>query len=225
MKIENRKFPHGFTLIELLVVIAIISLLVSILLPSLNRAKHLARQVVCMTNLKQIGTTWGMYWSEHDGAIPCSYGEKHYFAWGGFDTGLLNSGVPPIDQRTMASYIDEDGLYKCPEDDDSGAISGTVWTAWGTSYAYNTYVSWGPNPVSRLSQVSQPARTIFIGDTTMYMADPIYEGGWTGWEPRFTWHCNNDWMQNILFIDMHVEFILVDEVMPDEGNGYVWKPI
>ena len=218
--------PAAFTLIELLVVIAIVSLLASILLPSLNRAKFLTRRVICITNLKQVGTTWGMYWSEHKGILPCSYGEKHYFAWGGFDTGELRGDAPPIDHRPLASYIDVDGSYKCPEDGNSGAIgSGPIWKGWGTSYGYNTYVSWGPNSINRLTQASQPTRTIFIGDTTMYMADPVYEGRWPGWEGNFTWHSNSDWRQNILFLDMHVEFILVDGVMPEGGDGYVWEPI
>ena len=60
----------GFTLIELLVVIAIIALLVSILLPSLNKAKELARQVVCLTQLRNIGGYAILYANEHDGNIP-----------------------------------------------------------------------------------------------------------------------------------------------------------
>lgn len=46
----------GFTLIELLVVIAIISLLVSILLPSLRQAKEQAKTVVCKTDMRAIYT-------------------------------------------------------------------------------------------------------------------------------------------------------------------------
>ena len=60
----------GFTLIELLVVIAIISLLVSILLPSLTRAKDLAKTVLCQSNLRGLGTVFYFYSEEYDQWAP-----------------------------------------------------------------------------------------------------------------------------------------------------------
>ena len=66
--------PHaartGFTLIELLVVIAIIALLVSILMPSLNQARELARQAVCAVNLRNIGAAVFTYAEDYDGGVP-----------------------------------------------------------------------------------------------------------------------------------------------------------
>ena len=69
------KRSKGFTLIELLVVIAIIALLVSILLPSLNRARELAKRASCSANLKGIGTAIALYQG----------GNKESFPW--LDTG------------------------------------------------------------------------------------------------------------------------------------------
>jgi len=57
----------GFTLIELLVVIAIIALLVSMLVPTLGGIQEMGRTVVCRSNLKQLGTVWASYLTEHDG--------------------------------------------------------------------------------------------------------------------------------------------------------------
>jgi prepilin-type N-terminal cleavage/methylation domain-containing protein/prepilin-type processing-associated H-X9-DG protein len=64
------KNKNGFTLIELLVVIAIISLLVSILLPSLQKAKEIAQNAVCRSNLRQIGLGVILYSAENDGSLP-----------------------------------------------------------------------------------------------------------------------------------------------------------
>ncbi|NBB95937.1 MAG: prepilin-type N-terminal cleavage/methylation domain-containing protein [Planctomycetes bacterium] len=63
----------AFTLIELLVVIAIIALLVSILLPSLNAAKELAKAVKCQTNMSHVGRAMAMYNTGYRGNLPTSY--------------------------------------------------------------------------------------------------------------------------------------------------------
>ena len=67
------KSKKGFTLIELLVVIAIIALLLSVLLPSLKKAKKIARQVICQSNLHQWGVVFALYTQQNE--------DKFYKAW------------------------------------------------------------------------------------------------------------------------------------------------
>jgi prepilin-type N-terminal cleavage/methylation domain-containing protein len=70
MSLILRKKWRGFTLIELLVVVAIIALLISILLPSLSRARELSKRVVCRANLRGIGQSCKIYANENEEAWP-----------------------------------------------------------------------------------------------------------------------------------------------------------
>ncbi|MFH1613582.1 MAG: prepilin-type N-terminal cleavage/methylation domain-containing protein [Planctomycetota bacterium] len=64
---------RAFTLVELLVVIAIIALLLSILVPTLNRVREQTRRVVCASNLKQIGLLLEYYCADNEGYYPPNY--------------------------------------------------------------------------------------------------------------------------------------------------------
>lgn len=65
-----KRTQKGFTLVELLVVIGIIALLISILLPALNRVRETANRVKCGSNLSQIGKAMLIYANENRDAFP-----------------------------------------------------------------------------------------------------------------------------------------------------------
>ncbi len=68
-----KSVKRGFTLVELLVVIGIIALLISMLLPALNRAREQANLVACSANLRGIGQTIQEYSAENRGFLPYGY--------------------------------------------------------------------------------------------------------------------------------------------------------
>lgn len=123
----------AFTLIELLVVISIIALLLSILMPSLNKVRQKAQTVICMTNSRAIGTAIFVYVPENGGFFPLS----------GQNKGTLYSNAYPLapywdvcllpylgaqnvnlsdftgtnwspSKTKLAKYKKECGLYSCP---------------------------------------------------------------------------------------------------------------
>jgi prepilin-type N-terminal cleavage/methylation domain-containing protein/prepilin-type processing-associated H-X9-DG protein len=70
---SRRSARQAFTLVELLVVIGIIALVISILLPALNRAREAANTVKCSANLQQIGAGIANYVAENNGYLPSTY--------------------------------------------------------------------------------------------------------------------------------------------------------
>jgi len=71
------RITTGFTLIELLVVIAIISMLASMLLPSLSQARERARRVDCLNQIRNVGLALGMYADNFDSHMPPNTAANH----------------------------------------------------------------------------------------------------------------------------------------------------
>ena len=78
---QRRRSEEGFTLVELLVVIGIISLLISVLLPALQKARQQASLIACQSNLRSIGQLINMYAAENGGYGPPIVDGQYYYSF------------------------------------------------------------------------------------------------------------------------------------------------
>ena len=112
MKLKGNK--AGFTLIELLVVIAIIAILAAILFPVFAQAREKARQISCISNLKQIGLALIQYQQDNDETL-CN-------AW--YGTNGWQASDPATGKYkwmdAVYPYVKSTGVFSCP--DDSGGL-------------------------------------------------------------------------------------------------------
>ena len=117
---RNKRSNGGFTLVELLVVIGIIALLISILLPALNRVKDQANRIKCMNNLRDIMHAITMYAAENKNYLP-------YCNWAGTPgghTGWLykDQALPPNEAQLATlsetgivyGYLKTREIFRCP---------------------------------------------------------------------------------------------------------------
>src|SRR5271155_1191375 len=91
----------AFTLIELLVVIAIIAILAAILFPVFAQAKAAAKKTSCLSNLKQIGTSFFIYGNDYDDFLP-----------NGVEDGLKDQTY--VMAAELMPYIKSKALWKDP---------------------------------------------------------------------------------------------------------------
>ena len=150
---HRRRPLHGFTLIELLVVVGIIALLVSIMLPSLEKARKLAKQSVCLSNQHQLVLACLMYYNATD-LMPQRWVENpdlyprtpiHFQFWGAEMWGYsVSTGWGPAARGDLGCtwpYYQVEALGYCPdwESDPELIQGGVVWPGTSTflSYAFN----------------------------------------------------------------------------------------
>ena len=187
-----------FTLLELMVVIAIIGILVTMLLPSLSKARAQAQAAVCMSNQKQVFIVTNFFMNNYGGHIPPvtngnnSTKSPYKDMWE--STGAYSGTTKAKYQRYMGFIFDndkgylsdndvvfwrkikeEDAIYKCPTDE-RVQIGQSEARASSYSPNMNLWQHWGnwksQDPLN-VMPVEKPAEAVLQGDSAggMYIRD------------------------------------------------------
>jgi prepilin-type N-terminal cleavage/methylation domain-containing protein/prepilin-type processing-associated H-X9-DG protein len=164
----------AFTLIELLVVIAIIALLISILVPSLSRARQAAKTAVCASNMRGLMQALYLYAGDHKDQLV-GVGLAHGGSHANEQAAWINSLRKEYGENTL--------IARCPQDESQhwevpiapptpasnpGKDKGDEppkpilrRTSYGTNYYIAGKVA-GRGPYNKLGMINRPGTTIFM---------------------------------------------------------------
>ena len=200
---NHRSLKKGFTLIELLVVISIVALLISILLPALRKSRDAARDMQCLTQVRQFGMALVQYSHEYNGYMPPyrdTYMDKGNCYWPVYLSEFLGKRVEN-NGRTSKMFL-------CPRDPAPfGLNSGVFGTEPNFNFGYTNTGSYGgeasfmpynsglgAKDTTRIGRYRFDQRVhggmVMITDAPKLTIDLRFKTG--GGFPNITWHSNEN---------------------------------
>ncbi len=223
---NNSLSVKAFTLIELLVVIAIIAILASLLLPALGRAREVARQSLCGSNLKQVYLCNLSYVSDYDNwYVPTGTGgiapNLYYWHQQLISCGYLQVPIPLIDGNGAMNTNAVSGILSCPTETFRGDATLSEWNAWkGAQYGINAYLAWTPpldaaGRYGKLSLIPKPSMSMLFGDKGAPPCEMDKFRGVAGYLAKYRHRSG----VNAVFCDGSLQWKSVTDVAHEENAG------